>query len=234
MIDLQKGIVGLPCAHPADEIVGRAARLASAFRGRGLPVVLVNVAGRAPGRTEVQFNFTPPADWTELVPELDRQPSDYTVTKQQIGAFYGTALEQILRRHGVTQVVLAGVATSSGVEATARNAYDHGYNVTLVMDAMTDLSADAHRHSVETIFPRLGETATTDDVIRSLARAGALTQRINENARLLSRNDENDEAGDRNGGAVIDPAGLADHEALGRIGKIARALPHEDEAGEQE
>jgi nicotinamidase-related amidase len=90
------------------------------------------------------------------------------VTKQQIGAFYGTALEQILRRHGVTQVVLAGVATSSGVEATARNAYDHGYNVTLVVDAMTDLSADAHRHSVETIFPRLGETATTDDVIRSL------------------------------------------------------------------
>jgi nicotinamidase-related amidase/predicted MFS family arabinose efflux permease len=168
VIDLQKGIVGLPCAHPADEIVGRAARLASAFRGRGLPVVLVNVAGRAPGRTEAQFNFTPPADWTELVPELDRQPSDYTVTKQQIGAFYGTALEQILRRRGVTQVVLAGVATSSGVEATARNAYDHGYNVTLVVDAMTDLSADAHRHSVETIFPRLGETATTDDVIRSL------------------------------------------------------------------
>ena len=168
VIDLQKGIVGLPCAHPADEIVGRAAKLAGAFRARGLPVVLVNVAGRAPGRTEMQFNFTPPADWTELVPELDRQPSDYTVTKQQIGAFYGTALEQILRRHGVTQVVLAGVATSSGVEATARNAYDHGYNVTLVVDAMTDLSADAHRHSVETIFPRLGETATTDDVIRSL------------------------------------------------------------------
>jgi len=126
VIDLQKGIVGLPCAHPADEIVGRAAKLAGAFRARGLPVVLVNVAGRAPGRTEMQFNFTPPADWTELVPELDRQPSDYTVTKQQIGAFYGTALEQILRRHGVTQVVLAGVATSSGVEATARNAYDHG------------------------------------------------------------------------------------------------------------
>jgi len=34
---------------------------------------------------------------------------------------------------------------------------------------MTDLSADAHRQSVETIFPRLGETATTDDVIQSLA-----------------------------------------------------------------
>jgi nicotinamidase-related amidase/predicted MFS family arabinose efflux permease len=169
VIDLQKGIVGLPTTHPTGEIVDRAARLAQAFRERDLPVVLVNVAGRAPGRTEATFNFTPPPDWTELVPELDRQPSDYMVTKQQIGAFYGTALEQILRRRGVTQVVLAGIATSSGVEATARNAYDHGYNVTLVVDAMTDRSADAHRHSVETIFPRLGETATTDDVLTSLA-----------------------------------------------------------------
>src|SRR5580700_12333208 len=169
VIDLQKGIVGLPTVHPASDIIARTAQLARAFRERGLPVVLVNVTGRAPGRTDAgapKFSFPP--DWTELVPELDPQPSDYTVTKQQIGAFYGTALEQILRRHGVTQVVLAGVATSSGVEATARNAYDHGYNVTLVVDAMTDLSADAHRHSVGTIFPRLGETATTEDVIRSL------------------------------------------------------------------
>jgi nicotinamidase-related amidase len=169
VIDLQKGIVGLPCAHPIGEVVNRAAELARAFRAHGLPVILVNVAGRAPGRTEVTFNFSPRSDWVELVPELDRQPSDYLVTKHQIGAFYGTALEQILRRRGVTQVVLAGAATSSGVEATARNAYDHGYNVTLVVDAMTDLSADAHRYSVEAIFPRLGETATTEDVLRALS-----------------------------------------------------------------
>jgi nicotinamidase-related amidase len=186
VIDLQKGIVGLPSAHPLGEIVGRTARLARAFRERGLPVVLVNVAGRAPGRTEVQFNFTPPADWTELVAELDCQPGDYTVTKQQIGAFYGTALEQILRWRGVTQVVLAGVATSSGVEATARSAYDHGYNVTLIVDAMTDLTADAHRHSVETIFPRLGETATTDDVLELLAARPPVTARDHASSRPVA------------------------------------------------
>jgi nicotinamidase-related amidase len=57
------------------------------------------------------------------------------------------------------------------VEATARDAYDHGYNVTLVVDAMTDLNAEAHRHSVEKILPRLGETATTDDVLKLLQAA---------------------------------------------------------------
>jgi nicotinamidase-related amidase len=68
----------------------------------------------------------------------------------------------------VTQVFLAGISTSSGVEATARNAYDHGYNVVPVVDAMTDLSADAHRHSVEKVFPRISEIVTTDDVLALL------------------------------------------------------------------
>jgi nicotinamidase-related amidase len=168
VIDLQKGIVGLPAVHPTAGIVDRAARLARAFRERNLPVILVNVAGRAPGRIQAQFNFSPPPDWTELVPELDRQPGDHAVTKLQVGAFYGTPLEQILHRRGVTQLFLAGVATSIGVEATARQAYDHGYNVVLVVDAMTDRDADNHRHSVEKIFPRIGEVAATDEVIAAL------------------------------------------------------------------
>ena len=165
VIDMQKGIVAMPTAHPISEIIGRITKLARAFRKNNLPVVLVNVAGRAPGRSDLAFNFSPPADWTELVPELDRQPSDYTVTKLQFGAFYGTALEQILRRRGVTQIFLVGVSTSMGVESTARSAYDHGYNVVLVLDGMTDRDADAHRHSVEKVFPRIGETAVTDDVL---------------------------------------------------------------------
>ena len=62
VIDLQKGIVGLPTVHPTAEIVGRAAQLARAFRKRGLPIVLVNVMGRAPGRTDAgspKFSFPP-------------------------------------------------------------------------------------------------------------------------------------------------------------------------------
>lgn len=60
------------------------------------------------------------------------------------------------------------MTTSSGVESTARSAYDHGYHVVLVVDAMTDRNAEAHRHSVETIFPKLGETDTTSNVLKQL------------------------------------------------------------------
>jgi nicotinamidase-related amidase len=169
VVDLQKGVLSMPTVHPANEIIDRSAPLARAFREQGLPVVLVNVSGLAPRRTDAgtpKFSFQ--ADWTELVPELEQQPGDHIVTKQRLGGFLGTTLDDYLRQRGVTQVVLTGVATSSGVESTARSAYDLGYNVTLVVDAMTDRDGDAHRHSVEKIFPRLGETARTDDVLKLL------------------------------------------------------------------
>jgi nicotinamidase-related amidase len=168
VIDMQKGILALPVAHPVQPIVDNVATLARAFRARNLPVILVNVTGAAPGRTERPFTFQPPPNWADLIPELEQKPSDYTITKMNVGAFYGTALERILRREGVTQVFVVGVATGSGVEATARQAYDQGYNVVLVTDAMTDLYAEVHSFAVEKVFPRIGETTVTGDVVAKL------------------------------------------------------------------
>ncbi|MGB8537740.1 MAG: isochorismatase family protein [Acidobacteriaceae bacterium] len=169
VIDLQKGIVGLPTAHPINQVVKHARGLADAFRRHGLPVVLVNVDGGAPGRAE-QTRTTRdfPAGWTELVPELDQQPSDYTVTKRTWGAFTNSGLEKHLKESGVTQVVIGGVATSIGVESTARQAHEAGFHVTLAVDAMTDMNADAHQNSTTHIFPRLGETGTTREIIELL------------------------------------------------------------------
>src|SRR5664280_1233131 len=88
VIDLQKGVLGMPTVHPLGDVIVRASQLARAFRNRGLPVILVRVSGGAPGRTDVGPNKTArPADWTELVPELEQHPEDYIVTKQRVGAF---------------------------------------------------------------------------------------------------------------------------------------------------
>lgn len=170
-IDLQKGVVGLPTVRPGAEIVGRTAQLARAFREKKLPVVLVNVSGRAPGRTEAgrpKFSF--PTDWTELAPELEAQPTDILITKQRVGAFIGTSLDSDLRQRGVTQIFVVGIATSAGVESTARSAHDLGYNVVFVADAMTDRDADAHRYCVEKVFPRFGEVDSTENILQSLSK----------------------------------------------------------------
>ena len=171
VVDLQKGILALPTVHPVAEVVERARELAAAFRRKGLPVVLVNADGGAPGRTEqgrLLAGLAP--DWAELLPELDRQPQDHLVTKRTWGAFTRTGLEAHLKGLGVTQVVLAGIATGAGVESTARQAHEAGFHVTLAVDAMTDRSLEVHRNSVERIFPRLGETGSSAEVLALLAR----------------------------------------------------------------
>ena len=166
VIDLQKGIATLPVAHSMEEVVANSRRLADAFRDHGLPVVLVNVDAGAPGRTEQprpSRAFEP--DWADLLPELDAQPTDIRVTKKTWGAFASTDLEQKLKALGVTQVVITGVATTAGVESTARQAYEAGFNVTLATDAMTDMSQAAHDASVANIFPRIGETGSTQEIL---------------------------------------------------------------------
>jgi len=169
VIDLQKGITAFTTELGSADVVARSAELAKAFRERGLPVVLVNVVGRAPGRVDQSFgNRAFPPDWAELVPELDAQPSDILISKQRVGAFLGTELDAKLKERGVTQVFLTGIATGSGVESTARNAYDLGYNVVFVSDAMTDIHPAAHKHSLEGIFPRIGEVDTTENVLKAV------------------------------------------------------------------
>ncbi len=172
VIDLQKGIVALPTQPPVADIIPPAVALIRAFRAAALPVVLVNVDGGAPGRSEQpRAGAAFPPGWSDLIPELDRQPSDHAVTKRTWGAFTGTSLEQWLRERGVTQVVVCGVATSIGVESTARQAQEAGFNVTLATDAMTDMNPDAHLNSLTRIFPRLGETGAAADIIALVAKA---------------------------------------------------------------
>jgi nicotinamidase-related amidase len=171
VIDLQKGLVGLPTAHSTKDVVKHAGQLADAFRRHGLPVVLVNVDGGAPGRVEQTRTMRDfPAGWTDLVPELNQQPTDHRVTKRTWGAFTNTGLEKHLRDLGVTQVLIAGVSTSIGVESTARHAHENGFHVTLAVDAMTDMNADAHQHSISRIFPRLGEIGTTQEILEFLGK----------------------------------------------------------------
>ncbi|HTJ36904.1 MAG TPA: isochorismatase family protein [Dactylosporangium sp.] len=179
IIDLQNAIVGaplVPCTGP--EVVARAVELARAFHEHRAPVVLVRVTARAdgsdaaPGRTETPSRpGSAPEGWDAIVDDLAGHPDDIIVTKRTWGALYGTDLDLQLRRRGVTQIVLAGLTTSIGVESTARAAYEHGYHVTLATDAMADLDLEAHRNSTQRIFPLLGQTGSTTEIVAMLAKA---------------------------------------------------------------
>ena len=184
LIDLQKGIVGLPLARPAKEVLDNAARLVAAFRKAALPVVVVNVSPAGATWTKVRVQATTPEPATkptpeeaaaqlknflEIVPEVVTAEKDIFITKRTWNAFFDTPLHEELKKNNITNIVLAGISTSIGVEGTARNATELGYNISFAEDAMADMQAAAHTHSVQNVFPRIGEVDTTDAIIKKLA-----------------------------------------------------------------
>lgn len=169
-------ILGRVRMDNAGFVVFTVASMADAFRETDLPVVLVNVTGRAPGRTNAgggNHTGALPDGWADIIEELHPRPGDHRITKKRRSAFHDTGLDTLLRDLGVTQVILAGVSTSSGVESTARSAHDYGYNVVLAADAMDDHDDASNRHSLDRVFPKLGETASNADIINRLRTNGS-------------------------------------------------------------
>lgn len=183
LINLQAGILSIPLAHDAVAVVANAARLAEAFRRAGLPVVLVTVSPLDAGAGRAEQNEAPQdaasqeyvrktlADngFFTLDPALNQQSDDLLLIKTAWNAFYGTDLEALLAQRRITGLVLGGVATSIGVEGTARAASERGYNLSFAEDALSDFTLAAHAHSLATIFPRIGEIGATATLVAQLA-----------------------------------------------------------------
>jgi nicotinamidase-related amidase len=182
LIDLQAGTLAAPTKpYSGAEVVAKAVELADAFRAAGAPVVLVRNTNAPdgsdypPGRSEAALRAGGggPRDLGPIAEPLLGHDSDLHIVKHNWGAFYGTDLDLQLRRRGITQIVLGGLATSLGVESTARSAQEAGYHVVLATDAMSDINSDAHDLTTRWIFPMLGETGTTAEILELLAKARA-------------------------------------------------------------
>jgi nicotinamidase-related amidase len=173
LIDLQNGIVAMPLAPRSGlEVLANAKNLAERFRATGALVVLVRVAfapdfADAPGQRVDQPLPRPeggyPAASTTLAEGL-AQPKDIVVTKRQWGAFYGTELNLQLRRRAIKIIVLGGIATNFGVESTARQSWEYGYEVVLVEDACAGVSAELHDMAIRHIFPRIARVVHGADL----------------------------------------------------------------------
>ena len=174
LIDLQNMILMNPAAaHSFDDVLMNTNRLINAFRNKKLSIVLVNVkpkdAAWMKSRKEVNMPAMPDDEnLFKITDKLHKQDSDIYITKHTWNAFFETSLYDELKKRNITGIVLGGVVTSIGVEGTARAASELGYNISFALDAMTDRSIEAHNHSVKNIFPRIGETGSTDDIIAML------------------------------------------------------------------
>lgn len=174
VIDLQKGITGRDlAAHSSKEVVENAKKLIDSFTNNNVFVALVRVSTDGKDfpnpSTDLEggaMNF--PEGWDEYIPEIADTKNAHFITKKQWGAFYGTDLDLQLRRRGIDTIVLCGISTGIGVDTTAREAYQHGYNQIFIEDAMAAMTEEEHNFVCKNIFPRIGKIRATEDIISSL------------------------------------------------------------------
>ncbi|AIQ24925.1 MULTISPECIES: hydrolase [unclassified Paenibacillus] len=176
VIDLQNGIVNMPnkAPHTGEQVVQKGSSLVQAFTEKGAFVVLVRVSSldgqdMLRPQTDLKMNAGAiPEGWDTLVPELSDFKNAHVISKRQWGAFFGTDLDLQLRRRGIDTIVLCGISTSIGVDTTAREAYQLGYNQVFVEDAMTASTKEEHDYVCKTIFPRIGKIRSSGEVISLL------------------------------------------------------------------
>jgi nicotinamidase-related amidase len=176
VIDLQKGIAGgNTVPHAAADVISRTARVVKACRARGVTVILVHVDVGKNGALfprviadQPRPPMNPPADWAEIVPEIEPNLADAIVTKHQPNAFYATDLEVHLSRRNITTIMLCGIATNLGVESTARAAHERGFQQIFMEDAMAARELDLHVHAVKRILPTMGRVRSVEQVLAAL------------------------------------------------------------------
>lgn len=175
----------------AREIVPTVNRLAHALREAGGRVVWIlstygpdpadrwsnlfdNIMGPEAGK-RFRAGLTLDAPGHALWPALERQPEDWTCTKNRFGAFLGSRLEleRMLRAGGIDTVLVAGTITNVCCDCTAREAAALDFRTIMVADANAGRSDREHGAALATFLDTMGDVRTADEVIAMIAAAGA-------------------------------------------------------------
>ena len=175
LVDLQQGVVRLPVEPLSGvQVVARACAFATTLRERKVQVILIR-SGMSPDHadllssaTDSKFQVERKEDWAQIMPELGPRANDLVITKRQWGGFYGTDLDLQLRRRHIDTILIGGIATNYGVEATARSAAERGYKLIFVSDVMSSFTSAGHEFAIKQIFPYLGRVRDSAEVIRAL------------------------------------------------------------------
>jgi nicotinamidase-related amidase len=150
----------------ADELVARGKALAEKFRAARASLVLVNAAPQAEDQPRAVDEPSPlpkvlPEGFIDLAPGL-AAPGDILITKSTWGAFFRTDLDTELKRRSVRTIVLGGVATHVGVDTTALQARELGYELVIARDATTSGAIEPHEATMRHIFPRIARITDAD------------------------------------------------------------------------
>jgi nicotinamidase-related amidase len=178
VMDIQNGIVDR-VPDGSESLLATLARVTTAARRAGVPVIYVRVAFR-PGGAEISrenksfsaigraggMGLDDPA--TQIHPAVAPGPDDIVVVKKRVSAFAGSDLDVVLRSLEVDSLVLTGIATSGVVLSTLRQAADLDYQLTVLHDGCADADPEVHRVLLDKVFPRQASVLSVGEWIEQL------------------------------------------------------------------
>ena len=176
-IDLQSMIMARATEpFTPQQVLDASVRAADGLRRAGGLAVLVHVSFSPdfgdmlrPSTDSGQTMAPPATGYDTIEPALNPKAGQtLIVAKRQWGAFTGTDLDLQLRRRGIDTIALCGISTNIGVESTARNAYELGYRLVFLSDAMAAMSHEEHVHPFNYIFPRMGHIRSVSEFLELL------------------------------------------------------------------
>lgn len=167
--------------------LANAVRAAAAVREAGGVVVHVPISF-APGYHEITAHpygilkgvvdtdsFVKGTWGAEIVTDLAPLDGDIVIEgKRGLDAFGSTNLDFVLRSKGITTVVLGGFLTNCCVESTMRSAYEKGFDVVTLTDAVGATSLAEHENAITYDYPMFSRPSTTDDFIATLSAGASL------------------------------------------------------------
>ena len=111
----------------------------------------------------------------EICEELTPVDGDIVIEgKRGLDAFGSTNLDFVLRSKGIETVVLAGFLTNCCVESTMRSAYEKGFEVITLTDAVGATSPEEHANAITYDYPMFSKPMTTEEFISALTSGDAL------------------------------------------------------------
>jgi len=126
----------------------------------------------APDGTEGRFLVRD--TWnTDIISELKPKTEDRIVYKHRFSGFFGTELDDVLKRRGTKYLIITGCTTSVCVESTVRDAMFRDYSCVLLQDCMGEpigygLPRSNHEASLLTMQTLFGWVSSSEEFVKSL------------------------------------------------------------------
>lgn len=188
VVDVQRlftDMAAAPIEPPLSVVLPAIGKFVADGRRAGVSIVLVRtiIPADAHSRSTVQWpefmraGMTPGAPGTDFDPCLNIQTADVEIVKRRYSAFFGTPLDEILRKRGIETVIVLGLTTNVCVQSTARDAWQHDYHTITLEDCCAEVGEGSHTMSLAWTSRNFGLVATSSEVykrLRPAARPGVL------------------------------------------------------------